>query len=184
MNRGGTRSNSAVITNHCARPELAVGIKVIRRQFRSGEFTRWGAADMNSGHHFTRFASPTALGAVAAAILVTALPAVLTSCCGSNDTCTQIGCDDGLKVVLEGTLPSGVTVEAIAAGGERRTEQCAHVDPCSVLFEGFHPEEVTVRVTWDGNTEVVTARLNYAESRPNGRCCPPMCRTATMSIVL
>ena len=137
---------------------------------------------MNRGH--PRFASPTALGVVTATILVTALPAALASCCGFSDICTLIGCNDGLQVVLEGTLPSGVTVEAIAAGGERRTEQCAHVDPCSVLFEGFHPEEVTVRVTWDGNTEVVTARLKYTKSRPNGRCCPPTCRAATVSIVL
>ena len=136
---------------------------------------------MNRGHPL--FASPTALGVVTATILVTALPAAVASCCSSNATCTQIGRDDGLKVVLEGTLPSGVTVEAIAAGGERRTEQCAHA-PCLVLFEGFHPEEVTVRVTWDGNTEVVTARLKYTKSRPNGRCCPPTCRVATVSIVL
>ena len=135
---------------------------------------------MNRGH--PRFASPTALGVVTATILVTALPAALASCCGFNDLCTLIVCNDGLQVVLEGTLPSGATVEAIAAGGERRTEQCAHA-PCLVLFEGFHPEEVTVRVTWDGNTEVVTARLKYTKSHPNGRRCP-QCRRATVSIAL
>jgi hypothetical protein len=137
---------------------------------------------MNRDH--PRFASRAALGVVTATILVMALPAALASCCSFNDVCTLIGCNDGLQVVLEGTLPADVTVEAIAAGGERRTEQCADVDPCSVLFEGFHPEDVTVRVAWNGNTEVVAARLEYTEYRPNGRCCPPTCRTATVSIVL
>lgn len=139
---------------------------------------------MNRGHHFHRLASPTTIGAVTAAMLVIALPAALASCCGFNNACTLVGCLDGLWVELEGTPPPGLTVEAIAGDGERRMEQCTDVDRCSILFEGFHPEEVTVRVTWDGNTEVVTVRLKYAEFRPNGRCCPPTCRTATVSIVL
>ncbi len=140
---------------------------------------------MNGGHYFARFASPEVLGVATAAIIVTALPAALASCCGLNDTCTSIGCVyDGLRVELEGTLPPTLTVEVIAADGERRTEQCADGHPCSIMFEGFYPEVATVRVTWDGNTEVVTARPKYAESRPNGRCCPPTCRTATVSIAL
>ncbi len=138
---------------------------------------------MNLGHYFARFASPKVLGVATAAIIVTALPAALVSCCGLTNTCTTIGCDDGLRVQLEGTLPPTLTVEVIAADGERRTELCADGHPCSILFEGFYPEVVTIRVTWDGDTEVVTAQPKYEESRPNGRCCPT-CRAATVSIAL
>ena len=140
---------------------------------------------MNGGHYFARFASPEVLGVVRAAIIVTALPAALVSCCDFNNTCTDLGCiDDGLRVELEGTFPPTLTVDVIAADGERRTHQCTDAHPCSILFEGFYPELVTVRVTWDGNTEMVTARPKYTESWPNGRCCPPPCRTATVSIAL
>ena len=139
---------------------------------------------MNGERYFARFSSPEVLRVATAAIIVTALPAAIASCCGLNDTCTLIECVDGLRVELEGTLPPTLTVEVIGADGERRTEQCTDDHPCAILFEGFYPEVVTVRVTWDGNTEVVTAQPQYAESRPNGRCCPPTCRRATVSIAL
>ena len=115
---------------------------------------------------------------------VIALGISLTSCCAVNTACTLIGCDDGLVVEVEGNLPPGVSVEAVAGDGERRVKECAQGTFCVVVFEGFHPNEVTVSATTGERAVTVTVEPEYAELRPNGRCCPPTCRTATVSIVL
>ena len=74
-------------------------------------------------------------------------------CDGSVDVaCTEIGCSDGLAVVVHGSSGVHYDVEASATGGETRTGSCT-IDAngsCSVFFYGFLPDEVTVAVTGGG----------------------------------
>ena len=119
---------------------------------------------------FSRVRSPDWLSLVARTCLVVGG----LSC--SDGVCTLIGCTDGLTVVLRGDVPAGVTIVATAADGSQRTAQCES-GPCRVAFEGFHPEEVSVRVTWSDGSVAVTVRPQYMVSQPNGPNCPPTCRS-------
>jgi hypothetical protein len=117
------------------------------------------------------------------AIFTLALMAGASSCDDPVQACTLIGCIDGLEIVLTGSVPDSVTVEATASGGETRTAECVRSDGCVyVAFEGFHPEEVTVRVAWDSGTIAVTLEPAYTVSQPNGPDCPPICRYSRVVI--
>ena len=124
---------------------------------------------------------------IALAFSCAALLVGLASCCAFNDVCTLVGCNDGLQVHVSGDLPAElpVTVEAVARDGERREREalCAgQPRVCQASFEGFWPEEVMIRVTSGSRSVAQTGRPSYSTLRPNGRCCPPSCRTAAVSI--
>ncbi len=110
-----------------------------------------------------------------------------TGCDGSVDVaCTEIGCSDGLAVVVHGSSGVQYDVEASATGGETRTGSCA-IDAsgsCLVFFYGFLPDEVTVAVTGGGRQMSVTLQPAYEDVQPNGPDCPPTCRQATVTIDL
>lgn len=118
-----------------------------------------------------------------AASVVTA--AGSTGCDGSVDVaCTEIGCSDGLAVVVHGQSGAQYDVEASATGGETRTGSCV-IDvsgSCSVFFYGFLPDEVTVAVTGAGQQMFSTLQPAYEDVQPNGPDCPPTCRQATIAI--
>ena len=52
------------------------------------------------------------------------------------------------------------------------------------LFNGFHPKEATIHVSTDANMETVTVKPDYETQRPNGRCCPPTCRSAVVEVAV
>jgi len=108
-----------------------------------------------------------------------------TGCDGSVDVaCTEIGCSDGLAVVVHGLLGAQYDVDASATGGETRTGSCV-IDAsgsCSVFFYGFLPNEVTVTISGGGRQTSVTLQPAYEDVQPNGPDCPPTCRQATVAI--
>jgi hypothetical protein len=113
------------------------------------------------------------------AILALALAPGASSCDDPVDplkVCTLMGCIDGLDIILTGSVPDSVTIEATSSGGETRTAECVRSDGCGdVAFEGFHPEKVTVRISWDGGSVAVTLEPAYSVSQPNGPDCGPTC---------
>lgn len=106
---------------------------------------------------------------------------------GGAVTCTQIGCIDGLFVRFDVAPPPGaVRVELLPEGesGPRYTYDCAATDPChaGVRFPGFTGDYAVVRVTTSAGVVNHEVRPTYAESRPNGKDCPPLCRHGTVTV--
>lgn len=113
----------------------------------------------------------------------------------SSDTpvvqvCTEIGCVDGLTVQLEGVIPSTFTVEAVVPGDSPILVQCSSDQPaipCAgdhLFFEGFTPEEVTIRISWKDGQVSETFRPSYERVQPNGPGCPPECRQGHVTMML
>lgn len=102
--------------------------------------------------------------------LVLALAASTAGSAGCRGSCTEIGCVDGVSVTVDqpGERPLEACVGAVCtSGGE-------HLHVVGVpLGERV---EVVVRVV--GGAEVARAVVPVEKTRPNGRGCPPVCRTA------
>lgn len=119
--------------------------------------------------------------------LAVATAAIFIACDGTSDTaCTEIGCGDGLYVVVQATPGAELEIEAAETGGETRTESCvAGLDgSCEVGFHGFTPEEVTLTVTGAEQALSVTLEPTYEDFQPNGPDCPPVCRQARAEVDL
>jgi hypothetical protein len=119
--------------------------------------------------------------------LAVATAAIFTACDGTSDTaCTEIGCGDGLYVVVQATPGAELEIEAVETGGETRTESCVvGLDgSCEVGFNGFTPEEVTLTVTGGEQALSVTLQPTYEDFQPNGPDCPPVCRQARAEVDL
>ena len=102
--------------------------------------------------------------------------------------CTEIGCDSGLTIRLDGPPQAGpVRIELLTSGsGPRYVYDCPDAGGCATgaFFPGFTGDYVRVRVTTASGTATREARPAYTESRPNGADCPPVCRTATVTVPL
>ena len=137
--------------------------------------------------------SPPALRLLPAIVLVCALPA-LTALLGCETVCTLAGCEDGLTVRLQGSVPDAYTIEAISRStGDTLTKFCPPPDADSGVdctrdmgwfFRFFTPEEVTIRVSWDGGEVIQTFQPDYGIYRPNGPACPPECKQGSVAVQL
>lgn len=93
--------------------------------------------------------------------------------------CTQIGCNDGLSVELDG-FDEEVELE-LTAGEETRTVTCLPPGPCHHFIPEFTPPEVTATAFLaDGTEEERSFTPEYRDERPNGPDCPPVCRQAAI----
>ena len=120
--------------------------------------------------------------------------ALAVSCSYSdNDTsdnlpviCTQIGCTDGLTVQIEGTLPTAFVLEAVAPVGPPVIVECPDSALCgsNIFLEGFTPEEVWIRLSFDSNSVSETFNPVYETFQPNGPDCPPECLVASVTVLL
>lgn len=124
---------------------------------------------------------------VALSIILPLAPGSLVSCAPTIPrACTQIGCSDGLTVQVAGTTPQTFTVEAIAPGVEPRIAQSpgGQSGSSQFFFEDSTPEEVTIRITWNGGSVTETFRPSYETVRPNGPNCPPECQQGRVLITV
>ena len=98
--------------------------------------------------------------------------------------CTQIGCDSGFRIEIEGDLPDRYTVTLEAPGAESRTMECPSpfCGPSTVVVVDFAPETVEIRLEGEGLDYVETFEPDYTTIFPNGPDCPPECRQATIRI--
>lgn len=92
--------------------------------------------------------------------------------------CTQIGCNDGLNVELDG-FDDELELE-LTADGETRTVTCLPPGPCRHFIPEFTPAEVTATAFLGDREEERTFEPEYREERPNGPDCPPVCRQASI----
>jgi hypothetical protein len=137
-------------------------------------------------------------------VLLTPLMLALAGCSlfGTQEApprvCTLMGCVDSLVIDLVGQVPDEFTVEVIPGEGGAWEVRCAgdeaHVirpgdgslgvvcRPGSVVFFEVAPEEVAIRVTWEGDEVWQSSRPAYESVRPNGPDCPPECRVARVTV--
>lgn len=118
----------------------------------------------------------------AVALLLAACQPILGS-----GTCTLIGCTSGLEVELSARPAGPYRIEAFVDGaGARYVYDCADPAACLgvAIFSDFTPSWATVQVTTAAGTRRFEVRPQYRESRPNGGECPPVCRTARVTLTL
>jgi hypothetical protein len=104
--------------------------------------------------------------------------------------CTEIGCSDGLIFDLIGDVPAEFDFLLMTPAGADIAAQCpagGELVRCQgdqVVVDGFAPEELTVRITWEAGDFVKTFTPAYEKVQPNGPGCPPVCQQATVAIDL
>ena len=108
----------------------------------------------------------------------------LVASCQLPKVCTEIGCDDQLRIQLLGSIPDSVRVSAQEPGGASRVVDCTPTRCLDgmVTLSGFLPESVTIEVHGQGVDVTRTVRPEYQWFYPNGTSCPGKCRQATVEI--
>lgn len=112
---------------------------------------------------------------------------LLASCNPITQTCTLIGCDDGLAVRLSGTPAGPYRVEAWS---ELRIApqvfECGAGQTCpGIFFADFEGHDVTVRVTTAAGVRTQEfSDVEYEAVYPNGRRCGGACQQATVTVQL
>lgn len=115
-----------------------------------------------------------------------ALPALLllafAACNSGTRVCTLIGCSNGLTVTVANAPAGPVTVRARVPDSQSAVSaECTGGSLCTVRFEDFTPERVTVEVIAGGATRTVTVTPAYTVSQPNGPNCGT-CRFSNIAI--
>jgi hypothetical protein len=112
---------------------------------------------------------------------------LLASCNPLTQSCTLIGCSDGLNVRFSTALAGPYTVEAWS---ELRVApqvfECRAGEPCDgAFFPDFEGNDVMVRVTTAAGvrTQEFTG-VDYEPQYPNGRRCGAVCQQAEVTVQL
>lgn len=123
-----------------------------------------------------------------------AVNAFLKSPLSPTHMCTLIGCRDYLELTLSHEPPQEYIVQVTSGSGDTMSVTCAPgsinaTAPLSptcqagkVLFYEFAPQEVTIKITWQGGSYTLTGRPTYTTFMPNGPDCPPECRKGSMQV--
>lgn len=112
---------------------------------------------------------------------------LLASCNPITQSCTLIGCHDGLAVGFDQPLTAPYKVEAWS---ELRVApqvvECAAGQTCEpVFFPDFQGQNVTIRVTTSAGVRTQEfSGVEYEPQYPNGRRCGAACRQATVTVDL
>jgi hypothetical protein len=112
---------------------------------------------------------------------------LLASCNPLTQSCTLIGCHNGLQVNFSSALTGAYKVEAWS---ELRIApqviECAAGQTCApVFFVDFAGEDVTVRVTTGGEVHTQAfENVDYEPQYPNGRNCGAVCEQASVTVQL
>lgn len=107
--------------------------------------------------------------------------------CGVSDTaCTLIGCSSGLIVRVSG-LPEGPATLTLQVEGQPPViRACSSAELCElpgVQFTDQTPANATVLVTSGEFSKSFTiSNPAYEDLRPNGADCPPVCRSAVVTL--
>jgi hypothetical protein len=112
---------------------------------------------------------------------------LLAGCNSIALACTEIGCDDALRVRFS-TAPAGPY--RVEAWSEVRVEpqvfECTAGSTCPLAyFPDFEGRNVTVRVTTAAGTKTQEfTGVEYEAVYPNGRRCGPACQQAEVTVQL
>ncbi len=117
--------------------------------------------------------------------LLIALGVTLGSCANTSEpqrVCTLIGCENGLAVEVNHSLPQSFTVNVRAGTQTIHTFRCDPGQPCRAFVSNQTPEDVTVVVEAAQGPVSRSFRPEYRMNRPNGADCPPECKQATVTV--
>ncbi|HYW14344.1 MAG TPA: hypothetical protein VE871_20420 [Longimicrobium sp.] len=112
---------------------------------------------------------------------------LLASCNPITQSCTLIGCEDGLAVRLS-SVPAGAY--RVEAWSELRIApqvfECAAGQTCApIFFPAFEGHDVMVRVTTAAGVRTQEFDdVEYERLYPNGRRCGGACAQATVTVQL
>jgi hypothetical protein len=114
-------------------------------------------------------------------LLFSATAALLAGCLPTQ-SCTLIGCFDGLAVEFQ-TPPAGAfRLEASVPGDPTGYAiDCTSADTCAPVFQDLIAEQVTIRLITQQGTRTQQFQPNYENQYPNGRQCGPACRQAKVT---
>jgi hypothetical protein len=113
--------------------------------------------------------------------LYSATAATLASC-NPIQSCTLIGCYDGLAVEFEQPPVGAYRLEAIVPGDPTQYAiDCASAASCFPIFPDLIAEQVTIRLITQQGTRTQEFRPRYENQYPNGRQCGPSCRQAKVT---
>ncbi|CAN5587017.1 hypothetical protein BH23BAC4_BH23BAC4_03950 [soil metagenome] len=124
-------------------------------------------------------------GLTASVLLILALAVGGCNMLGGPTFCTQIGCDDGVNVVLSGATTGPFQVSVEVDGEIAGVVDCPPGATCSSLFvPGIRAEHVTVIVTRGEDVRRFDVSPTYVTVQPNGPNCEPICRQGQLHIQL
>jgi len=117
-------------------------------------------------------------------LLLAALAA--PGCLGETQSCTLIGCDDGVQIAWSGAAASDrgvVTLDGVArpfdcAAANAPPVQCT---PTGLRVTG-RPVTVQIELTTAAGVRRATFAPAYTAARPNGPDCDPVCYQATVTV--
>ena len=104
--------------------------------------------------------------------------------CSATEACTEIGCESGLTVILQGA-PQGPWSISVKSQGITMGKDCPAGGNCGGLlfFESFTKDLVDVTVTRNG-TSVTYQNLTPIKTivQPNGPHCEPTCDQRSVTV--
>ena len=106
--------------------------------------------------------------------------------------CTLMGCQDSLVLSLSNEPDVEYSLTVTSSSGETRKVDCIPGEdkiynsdsfPAPILcqngkvtFFDFAPNQVSIVITWQGESITSSGDPSYVSFRPNGLFCPPVCR--------
>lgn len=119
-------------------------------------------------------------------LLVPIAALAASGCLLETQSCTLLGCDDGVQITWSGAAASDrgvVTLDGVArpfdcAAANTLPVQCT---PTGLRVTG-RPVTVQIEVTTAAGVRRATLTPAYTATRPNGPDCEPVCYQATVAV--
>lgn len=118
-------------------------------------------------------------------LAVVAVGLALVSCKSPlSVVCTDVGCDSGLFIELEGPTDESFTITAISGSSEPRVIECTAAEACWLFIPDYAP--ALVRIIYESADRTVEGEFDpdWELRYPNGRDCGPACVNATVILDL
>ena len=130
--------------------------------------------------------------AVVALFVITVLGSTLA---GQDTSCTTFGCVNALTIRFEGFLPKRYRIEVSTLFAATRRLDCptpgaigldanSQCNPSGAVLYNYSPDEVTVKVTWEGGSKTETFNVAYETVQPSSSQCEPNCHVGTIIMTL
>lgn len=104
-----------------------------------------------------------------------------------GQVCTQVGCEDGVSIMIEKEKPDTLSVTVFVDDESEPfgSIECTNPEhPCIFRVSEETPEKISVNIEWDGGEFSENFEPVYESYQPNGPDCPPTCTTASIEINL
>jgi len=103
----------------------------------------------------------------------------------SGQSCTDIGCSDGVTITISEERPDSLSLTIYLNDDTEpyKTKDCNNVYPSCILgVENRNPAIVRVEAIWENGEFNKMYNPEYKVIQPNGRGCDPICSVARIEI--